>query len=147
MYYLLNFVKLQEFLRDVAVRQVCNLNSNYSITFHKCSGKKILLNVHQKMFLLKCHKTFSCPCLFTHSLLSKKAVPLGQGDSRGNTKYHSNQYVVVGRNGERTSQLMFYVAWGFMERFSEGFLISISLPATDLKCLIKNLIFNSLKFK
>ena len=34
-----------------------------------------------------------------------------------------------------------------MTRFSGGFLISISLLATDLECLIKNLIFNSLKFK
>ena len=34
-----------------------------------------------------------------------------------------------------------------MKRFSGGFLISINLPATDLKYLIRNLIFNSLKFK
>ena len=54
---------------------------------------------------------------------------------------------VVGSNGERTSQLMFYVSRGFMERFSGGFLISVSFPATDLECLIKNLIFNSFKFK
>ena len=32
-----------------------------------------------------------------------------------------------------------------MKRFSGGFLISINLPATDYK--IRNLIFNSLKFK
>ena len=54
---------------------------------------------------------------------------------------------VVGSNGERTSELMFYVTWGFMKRFSGVVLISISLPATDLECLIKTLIFNSLKFK
>ena len=40
---------------------------------------------------------------------------------------------------------MFYVPRGLMKRFSGGFLISISLPATDLECLIRNLIFNSLK--
>ena len=34
-----------------------------------------------------------------------------------------------------------------MEKFSGGFLISISLPATELERLIRNLIFNSLKFK
>ena len=34
-----------------------------------------------------------------------------------------------------------------MERFSGGSLISISLPATDVECLIRNLTFNSLKFK
>ena len=36
---------------------------------------------------------------------------------------------------------------GAYERFSGGFLISINLPATDLKYLIRNLIFNSLKFE
>ena len=50
---------------------------------------------------------------------------------------------VAGSNGEQTSQLMFCVSWGLMKRFSGGFLISISLPATDLECLIKSLIFNS----
>ena len=58
-----------------------------------------------------------------------------------------NNMCVVGSNGERTSYSMFYVARGVMERFSGGSLISISLPATDLECLMKNLIFNSLKFK
>ena len=42
---------------------------------------------------------------------------------------------------------MFYVPQGLMKRFSGGFLISISLPATDLECLIKNFIFNLLKFR
>ena len=42
---------------------------------------------------------------------------------------------------------MFYVPRGLMKRFPGAFLISISLPATDLECLIKNLIFSSLKFK
>ena len=42
---------------------------------------------------------------------------------------------------------MFYVPWGLMKRFSGCFMISINLPATDLKCLIRNLIFNSLKFE
>ena len=42
---------------------------------------------------------------------------------------------------------MFYVPQGLVKRFSGGFLISVSLSATDLLCLIKNLIFNSLKFK
>ena len=42
---------------------------------------------------------------------------------------------------------MLYVPRGLMKSFSEGFLISVSLPATDLECLTINLIFNSLKFK
>ena len=41
---------------------------------------------------------------------------------------------------------MFYVRRGFTKRFSGAFLISISLPTTDLECLIKTLIFNSLQF-
>ena len=36
---------------------------------------------------------------------------------------------------------------GLMKRFFGGFLISISLPVTDLECLIENLIFNSLKLR
>ena len=36
---------------------------------------------------------------------------------------------------------------GAYERFSAGFLISISLPTTNLEYLIRNLIFNSLNFK
>ena len=42
---------------------------------------------------------------------------------------------------------MFYVSLGLMKRFSGGFFISISLPSTDFECLIRNLIFNSLKLK
>ena len=42
---------------------------------------------------------------------------------------------------------MFYVPRGLMKRISGGFLISISLPAADLECSIKSLIFNSLRFK
>ena len=42
---------------------------------------------------------------------------------------------------------MFYVPRGLMKRFSGDFLISISLPANDLECLIGSLIVNSLKFK
>ena len=43
---------------------------------------------------------------------------------------------------------MFYVPRGLiMEKFSGSFLISISLSATDLECLIRNLILNSLRFK
>ena len=38
---------------------------------------------------------------------------------------------------------MLYVLQGLMKRFSGGFLISVSLSATDLVCLIKILIFNS----
>ena len=34
-----------------------------------------------------------------------------------------------------------------MKRFSGGFSISVSLPATDLECLIKILVFTSLNFK
>ena len=51
---------------------------------------------------------------------------------------------VVGSNGQWTSQLMFYGLWGLMKRFSGGILISVSSLATDLECLIRNLIFNSL---
>ena len=54
---------------------------------------------------------------------------------------------VVGSNGGRTSSLTFHVPRRFMERFSGGFFISVSFPTTDLECLIRNLIFNSLKFK
>ena len=42
---------------------------------------------------------------------------------------------------------MFYVPRGLTKRFPYAFLISLTFPATDLECLIKNLIFNSLKFK
>ena len=42
---------------------------------------------------------------------------------------------------------MFYAPWELAKRISGDFLISISLAATDLECLIRNLIFNSLKFK
>ena len=38
-------------------------------------------------------------------------------------------------------------ALGLMKRFSGGFLISVSLSTTDFICLIKHLIFNSLRFK
>ena len=48
---------------------------------------------------------------------------------------------VVGSDGERASYLIFYVPWGLAGRFSGGFLISVSLPATDLESLIRNLIF------
>ena len=43
--------------------------------------------------------------------------------------------------------MMFYDPGGLMKRFSGSFLISISLPATDHECLLRNLIFKSLKFK
>ena len=49
---------------------------------------------------------------------------------------------VVGSNGEWTSQSMFYVPWGLMKKFSGGFLISVSLSATDPVRLIKNLILS-----
>ena len=42
---------------------------------------------------------------------------------------------------------MFNVSRGFTKKFSGAFLISNSLPAIDLKRLIKTLIFNSLEFK
>ena len=54
---------------------------------------------------------------------------------------------VVGNNGERTSWIMFYVPRRLMKRFLGGFLISINLPGTDLECLVRNLVFNSLKLK
>ena len=44
-------MKLRSFFGDISVLRACNLNTNYAIKFHKCSGKKRLLNVHQKMFL------------------------------------------------------------------------------------------------
>ena len=43
-------VMLQSFFRDVSVLKVCKLNTNYTIKFYKCSRKKVLPNVHQKMF-------------------------------------------------------------------------------------------------
>ena len=42
-------MKLQSFFGDVSVLKVCKLNTNYAIKFYKCSGKKDMLNVHQKM--------------------------------------------------------------------------------------------------
>ena len=45
-------VKLQSFSGDVSVLKVCKLNTNYVIRFHKCSGEKRLMNVHQKTFLI-----------------------------------------------------------------------------------------------
>ena len=44
-------MKLPSFFRDVSVLKVCKLNKNYAIKFRECSGKKLLPNVHQKMFL------------------------------------------------------------------------------------------------
>ena len=38
-------------LGDVSVLQVCKSNTNYAIKFYKCSWKKIVPNVYQKMFL------------------------------------------------------------------------------------------------
>ena len=43
-------MKLQSFFGDVSVLKVCKLNTNYSIKFCKCSRKKLLPNVHQKIF-------------------------------------------------------------------------------------------------
>ena len=43
-------VKLQSFVGDVSVLKVFKLNTNYAIKFCKCSGKKLLPNVHNKMF-------------------------------------------------------------------------------------------------
>ena len=45
-------VKLQSFFRDVSVLKVCKLNTNYAIKFYKRTRKKLLPNVHQKMFLI-----------------------------------------------------------------------------------------------
>ena len=41
---------LQSFFGDVSVLKVCKLNTNYGIKFYKCSKKKLLPNVHLKMF-------------------------------------------------------------------------------------------------
>ena len=43
-------MKLQSFFGDVSVLKVCKLNTYYAIKFYKCSGKKLLPNVRQKMF-------------------------------------------------------------------------------------------------
>ena len=43
-------MKLQSFFGDVSVLMVCKLITNYVIKFYKCSGKKVLTEVHQKMF-------------------------------------------------------------------------------------------------
>ena len=44
-------MKLQLFFGDVSVLKVCKFDTNYAIKFYKCSVKKFLPNVHQKMFL------------------------------------------------------------------------------------------------
>ena len=44
--------KVQSFLGEVSVSHVCKLNTIYTIKFFKCSAKKILPNVYQKMFLI-----------------------------------------------------------------------------------------------
>ena len=45
--------KVESFVKDASVVQVSKLNTNYTIKFPNCSGKEILLNVCQKMFLYK----------------------------------------------------------------------------------------------
>ena len=45
-------MKLQSFFGDVSVLKVCKFNKNHAIKFYKCSGKKVLPNVYQKMFLV-----------------------------------------------------------------------------------------------
>ena len=42
-------VKLESFFRDVSVLKLCELNTNYAIKFCRCSGKKNLPDVCQKM--------------------------------------------------------------------------------------------------
>ena len=42
-------MKLQSFYEDLSVLKVCKLDTNDDSKFYKCSGKKLLLNVHQKM--------------------------------------------------------------------------------------------------
>ena len=44
-------MNLQSFIEDVSAFKPCKLNTNYAIKFYKCSGKKLLPNVHQEMFL------------------------------------------------------------------------------------------------
>ena len=63
-------------------------------------------------------------------LILKLTMP---GDSQGIIL--TNTYVVES-NGERTSYLMFYFPRGLMERFSGGFLISVSLFSIDVVCFI-----------
>ena len=60
------------------------------------------------------------------------------GDSRGIINTFLTNKWVVGSNGERTNQLMFYVIRGLIKRFSGGLLISVSFSATDLLCLVKD---------
>ena len=43
-------VKLQSFFGVVSVLEGLKLNTNYTIKFYKRSWKKLLPNVHQKMF-------------------------------------------------------------------------------------------------
>ena len=69
------------------------------------------------------------------------------GDSWGITKYHSNQYVCCWKQW-RTDELVDVLCpSGAYEKIFWCFFILVSLPATDLECLIRNLIFNSLRFK
>ena len=44
-------MKSQSPFGDTSVLMVYKLNTNYAIEFFKCSEKKLLPNVHQKMFL------------------------------------------------------------------------------------------------
>ena len=68
------------------------------------------------------------------------------GDFQGITKYHSNQYLLCSKQWRTDELVDVYVSRRLMKRFSGGFLISVSWIAIDLECLIRNLIFNSLKF-
>ena len=79
-------VKLQSYFEDVSVLKVSNLNTNYAIKFYKCSGRKLLSNVHQKMtfYTKRPGNAFSCLWLFTHLLFNERTVSLGENSSKRN---------------------------------------------------------------
>ena len=70
-------MKLQSFSGDESVLKVCKLNTNNAIKLYKCSRKKLLSNVHQKIFFLSMKRagkafTDSCPWLFIHLLFNTR---------------------------------------------------------------------------
>ena len=53
----------------------------------------------------------------------------------------------AGSKLERTSELMFYGSWRYLESFSGGFLVRICLLGCLLRHLVKSLLFNGTAFE
>ena len=80
-------MRLQSFSGDVSVLNVCKLNTNYAIKFYECSRRKLLPNVHQKMFFLiyeDSWQSIQLSMLFVHLLFNKRIVPLEENSSKCN---------------------------------------------------------------